>query len=110
MKTLVIAVLGLLLVVGLMIVPSQAGGPLSLTDPVFAKFIGGTVEEIDHAGLRVTIQTEQGKKESLQVADASLLQGLSKGDRVSVEMDEQGKARTIIKTMPNKKGAPEPGS
>ena len=110
MRTLVIAVLSLMLVVGLMTVPSQAGGPLSLTDPVFAKFIGGTVEEIDHASLRVTIQTEQGKKESLPVADAALLQGLSKGDRVSVEMDEQGKVTTIVRTMPNKKGAPEPGS
>lgn len=110
MRTLVIAVLSLLLVVGLMIVPSQAGGPLSVTDPVLAKFIGGTIEEIDHAGLRVTIKTEQGNKESLMVADASLLQGLSKGDRVSVEVDEQGKARTIVKTMPNKKGAPAPGS
>jgi Copper binding periplasmic protein CusF len=110
MKTLVIVALSLLLVGGLMVVPSQPGGPLSVTDPVFTKFIGGTIEEIDHAGLRVTIQTEQGSKESLTVADASLLQGLSKGDRVSVEMDEQGKARTIVKTMPNRKGAPEPGS
>src|SRR2546422_10120400 len=97
MKTLVIAGLVLLLVVGLMIVPSQAGGPLSLTDPVFAKFIGGTVEEIDHAGLRVTIQTDQGQKESLQVADASLLKGLSKGDRVSVEMDERSEERRVGK-------------
>jgi len=32
MKTLVIAALSLLLGVGLMIVPSQAGGPLGLTD------------------------------------------------------------------------------
>jgi Cu/Ag efflux protein CusF len=112
MKTLVIAVLSMLLAVGLMIVPSQAGGPLSLTDSIFAKFIGGTIEELDHASLRITIQTEQGKKESLTVADASLLQGLSKGDRVSVEMDEQGQARMIVKTMPhrNRKEAPEPAS
>jgi hypothetical protein len=38
MKTLVIVALSLLLGVGLMIVPSQAGGPLSLTDPVFTRF------------------------------------------------------------------------
>jgi Cu/Ag efflux protein CusF len=110
MKTLLIVALSLLLGVGLMIVPSQAGGPLSLTDPVFTRFIGGTIEEVDHASLRVTIRTEQGKKELLTVADASLLQGLSKGDRVSVEMDEQGQARTIVKTMPDGKEAPESGS
>jgi len=62
------------------------------------------------AVLRVTVQTEQGKKESLPVADASLLQGLSKGDRVSIEMDEQGRVTTIVKTIPDKKSAPEPRS
>jgi len=107
MKTLIIALLSFLLAGGMVIVPSQAG-PLSPTDPVFAKFIGGTIEEVDHSGLRVTMQTEQGKKESFPVADASVLMGLSKGDRVSIEMDEQGKVRMIVKTTPDKKSAPEP--
>jgi hypothetical protein len=46
-------------------------GSLSLTDPAFTRFIGGTIEEVDPASLRVTIKTEQGKKELLTVADAT---------------------------------------
>lgn len=109
MKTLVITLFSLALVMGLVITPSQAASP-SQTDPTLAKFVGGTIEEIDHAGLRVTIQTEFGKKESFPVGDAAVLMGLTKGDRVSAEMDEQGKVLKIVKLAPDRKGAPEPGS
>jgi len=68
------------------------------------------IEEIDPSGLRVTIQTEFGKKESFPVGDAAVLMGLTKGDRISAEMDEQGKVLKIVKLAPDRKGAPEPGS
>ena len=112
MRILVMTLFSLMLVVGVAVgmvtTPIQAAGPLSQGDLILAMFIGGTVEEIDHAGLQVTIQTEMGKKESFPVANAEVIKGLAKGDRVSVEMDEQGKVRTIVKTTPDKKVAPEP--
>ena len=109
MKTLVITLFSLALVMGLVITSSQAASP-NQTDPTLTKFVGGTIEEIDPAGLQVTIQTELGKMESLPLADAAVIKGLTKGDRVSVEMDEQGKVMKIVKLAPDRKGAPEPGS
>lgn len=107
MKTLVIGLLSMLVVMGMVITPSQAASP-SQGEPVVVKFIGGTIESVDPAGLRVTIMTDFGGKESLPVADASVLMGLAKGDRVSVEMDEQGTVKKIVKTTPDQKGKPAP--
>lgn len=107
MKALVIALLSTLLVMGLVIAPSQAASPTQGAAFV-AKFIGGTIESVDPAGLRVTIMNELGAKESLPVADVSILMGLAKGDRVSVEMDEQGTVKKIVKTTPDLKGHPAP--
>lgn len=109
MKTLLVTLFSLALVMGLVITAGQAASP-DQAQPGLAKFVGGTIEEIDPAGLRVTIQTEFGGKESFPVGDAAVLMGLTKGDRVSAEMDEQGKVLKIVKLAPDRKGAPEPGS
>ena len=112
MKTLVVTLFSLVLIMGVMgmvVTSGQAVSP-DRTELTLAKFVGGTIEEIDPAGLRVTIQTEMGKKESLRVGDAAVLMGLTKGDRVSAEMDDQGKVVKIVKLTPDRKGAPEPGS
>ena len=116
MKTLVFALLSMLLVIGVVIAPSQAGvviTPIQAASPslgelMFVKFIGGTIESVDPAGLRVTILTELGGKESFAVADESVLMGLTNGDRVSVEMDDQGIVKKIVKTTPDLKGKPAP--
>lgn len=112
MKTLVVTLFSLVLIMGVtgMVVTSGQAVSPDRTEPTLAKFVGGTIEEIDHAALRVTIQTDMGQKESLPVADAEVITGLAKGDRVSVEMDEQGKVMKIVKLAPDRKGAPEPGS
>ena len=109
MKTLIVTLFSLALVMGLVITAGQAASP-GQVQPILAKFVGGMIEEIDPSGLRVTIQTEFGKKESFPVGDAAVLMGLTKGDRISAEMDEQGKVLKIVKLAPDRKGAPEPGS
>jgi Cu/Ag efflux protein CusF len=106
MKTLVFVLASLLLVTGMIIAPSQAAEP-SQGIPAFAKFIGGTIESLDPSTLKVTIMTDVGKKESLPVADLSVLADLNKGDRVSCEMDDQGLVRKIVKTT-DPKGSPAP--
>ncbi|HKW86627.1 MAG TPA: hypothetical protein VJM82_06135 [Nitrospiraceae bacterium] len=71
-------------------------------------FIGSTIEEIDSAGLKVTVKTDQGESLSLSVANAEVMKGLTKGDRVSLELDVQGRVRKIVKIAPDLKIAPEP--
>ncbi len=111
MKTLVIALCSVLLVGGVVITPSQAG-PLGLWEVVFAKSsMGGTIESVDPAGLTVTILTDVGQKESLPVANASVLVGLTQGDRVfceMCEMNEDGNVAKIVKTTPIPNGSPAP--
>jgi Cu/Ag efflux protein CusF len=107
---------GLLLVVGMVVPAIQAEmTPLpNQENASLVKFMGGTIESVDPAGLKVTIQTEKGKTESFPVSDAAVIQGLAKGDRVSVELDEQGKVLTIVKNdfapapTPTPAPAPEP--
>jgi hypothetical protein len=103
---------GLLLVVGMVVPAIQAEMvPLPAQEnATLIKFMGGTIEEVDSAGLRVTIQTEKGKKESFPVLNAAVIQGLAKGDQVSVELDEQGKVLNIVKndSAPAPKPAPVP--
>ena len=108
MKSLGIVLLGLLLVCGIAFTPNPAAPFDNPPGSVPVKFIGGTLEEIDFAGRRVTIQTERGETESFTLARASLLVGLAEGDRVRVEMDDQGKVKKIVKTNPDKTRVPEP--
>lgn len=71
-------------------------------------YIGSTIEEIDLAGMKIIIKTDQGESLSLSVANAEVMKGLTKGDRVSLELDVQGRVRKIVKIAPDLKIAPEP--
>jgi len=101
---------GLLAMVGMVTPVIQAETVLLPTQgyPTFIKFLGGTIDEIDHAALKLTIQNEMGKKESFPVTSAEVMQGLMKGDSVSVEVDDQGKVLNIVKNNSLPKQAPEP--
>lgn len=103
MKTLLVAMVGLALVVG-MGIPSSADASAATTN-----FVGGTIKGIDMAGLKVTLQTDLGKTESLPVANADLMNGLMEGDHVSVEveLDEMGKVLKVVKIIPDARVAPE---
>jgi hypothetical protein len=111
MKTLVIALFGVLLLVGMVITPGHAA-PLSLVEPlIFAKSsTGGMIESVDPAELKITILTDVGQKESLPVTNVAVLVGLTQGDRVNCEMNDDGKVMKIVKTtpMPKEFPAPEP--
>lgn len=102
MKPFVFAMVSLLLLLGVTFSPSQGTLVASTT------FIGSTIEAIDLAGLKVTIKTDQGESLSLPVANAEVMKGLTKGDRVSLELDVQGRVMKIVKIAPDRKIAPEP--
>jgi hypothetical protein len=77
---------------------------------VAPKFIAGTIQAIDPAGLNIIVQTDQGKSEMLPVANVNAVQGLAKGDSVSVELDDKGAVVKIVKTTTEPKKSPEPKS
>jgi hypothetical protein len=108
-RNLIIGV-GLSLALGMTVPMVQAETLLLPTQgkPVFIKFLGGTVEDIDHVALKLTIQTEIGKKESFSVATAEVIQGLMKGDQVSIELDDHGKVLNVVKNNSLPAPAPEP--
>ncbi len=102
----------LLLVVGMVVPAIEAETVLLPTqgNPTVIKFMGGTIEEVDPAGLKITIQTDMGKKVSFPVSNAEVIRGLTKGDQVSIELDEQGKVLKVVKNNSAPKPAPEPRS
>ena len=108
MKMPVVTLISVVVAWGLIVTSGHADSP-NQADPALVKFVGGTIEEMDPAGLRVTIQTERGKKETFPIADASMLMGLTRGDRVSAEMDDQGKVLKIVKLAPHVKGRSDGG-
>lgn len=77
---------------------------------VAPKFIAGTIQAIDPAGMNIIVQTDQGKSEMLPVANADAVKGLVKGDSVSVELDDKGTVVKIVKTTTEPKQSPEPKS
>ena len=77
---------------------------------VAPKFIAGTVQAIDPAGLNIIVQTDQGRSEMLPVISADAVKGLAEGDSVSVELDEKGTVVKIVKTTAQPKQSPEPKS
>ena len=69
-----------------------------------ARMLNGTIDGIDALERVVTIQSEKNDTWTfIAVSNGDLLKGLTKGDRVVVELDEQGVAQKINKTSPNVK-------
>jgi hypothetical protein len=62
-----------------------------------AEVFSGTIESIDPSGLTMTVKTAVGREVSFSVKKPELLTGLSRGERISVELDEQHVATKITK-------------
>jgi len=72
---------------------------LAPSNPISPRMLNGTVDGIDSLERLLTIQTE--KKDIwlfIAVSSGDMLKGLNKGDRVVIELDEQGVAQKINKT------------
>ena len=61
-------------------------------------FASGTIEAIDAKLMTIKLKTDTGKGLVLKVAKPDLLQELTVGDRVTVELDGDGKAKKIMKS------------
>ena len=107
MKPLIIVALGVLLLAGVVISPTQAD--LTTANRATAKMFNGTIDGIDPVQRLVTIQSEEKDMwVFIAVADGEVLKGLNKGDRVVVELDEHGMAKTIVKTATDLKSTRDP--
>lgn len=105
MKLIPITVVSLLLVLMGIPLPLRAANQ---AEPIIVnQYVGGTVERVDLIGLRLTVQTDLGKSEAMPVASADVIKNLSKGDRVSAELDEQGRVVNVVKSDPEP-AAPKP--
>lgn len=72
--------------------PATASGPSAET-----ALLGGTILSIDQEALTLTIRMPSGESRSLPVIDRRLLQGLSIGDHVSFELDQDNRLIKINK-------------
>jgi Cu/Ag efflux protein CusF len=101
MKTISVTIVSLLVLMGVVVSPSLAD-QIASNDQVAPRTFSGTIDGVDPMQRLVTVQSE--KKDTwmlIAVADGAVLKGLRKGDRVVVELDEQGMARKIVKAMPD---------
>lgn len=74
-----------------------------------ARLHTGTIQDLDASELKLTLKTDLEKAIFVKVVRPDLMKELTAGDRVTVELDENGLAHKITKV-----GAPElrapPGS
>lgn len=106
-----VSLVSLLLMVGVAIssvaiLPSWAD-QTSTNDRVTSRIFSGTIDGVDPMQRLVTVQSE--KKDTwmlIAVVDGEVLNGLQKGDRVVVELDEHGMAQKIVRAAPAPKDNP----
>lgn len=57
----------------------------------------GTVEEVNTTTMKILVKTDIGKSVAVEVSKPELLKDLGLGDRITVQVNEQGKATKIMK-------------
>lgn len=94
------------LMLGFWLVPSGtvAASPM-MVQVAETTFIGSTVLVIDQPARQLTVRTAEGKVLTLPVADVALLAGLTKGDRVSFEIDTKERIITLVKVTGSGSGS-----
>ena len=71
--------------------------------------IGRTVDAMDPTGMNITVQTSGSlEKVSLQVVNSAVMKGIRVRDRVSLELDMEGRVVKILKDTHGPKEVPEP--
>jgi len=57
----------------------------------------GIVEEVNTTTMKILVKTDIGKSVTVDVSKPELLKDLGPGDRITVQVSEQGKATKIMK-------------
>jgi hypothetical protein len=61
-----------------------------------ADIVTGTLEELDLTRMKGMIKTDLGKPVFFEVTQPQLFKGLSVGERVTIELDDRGRANKVI--------------
>ncbi len=103
MKTVAITIISVVALIGTLV--SAAPGQLM----VDTTLTGSTIEAVDSTGLNITVKPAGGgDKLSLPVVSPEIMKGVTVGDRVTLELDLDGKVVKILKLSPGSKESPEP--
>ena len=103
MKTVAIAIISAVALIGTLV--SAAHGQMMAETTL----TGSTIEAVDSTGLNITVKTAGGgDKLSLPVANPEIMKGVTVGDRVTLELDLEGRVVKILKLTPTSKESPEP--
>ncbi|MCS6288084.1 MAG: hypothetical protein H8K10_03805 [Nitrospira sp.] len=86
-----------ILTIVLLLLSSPAISGFTAAPPTEAALLGGTILSIDQDALTLTIRMPSGESQALPVINRRLLQGLSIGDHVSFELDEENRLIKITK-------------
>jgi hypothetical protein len=73
------------------------GGIVAVEAAAEVSLLGGTVVSIDQQTLTVTLRMPTGEIRSFAVMDRRLLQGISIGDHVSFELNEEERITKLVK-------------
>jgi hypothetical protein len=119
MKATHITILNLLLLAYFAMVGMAISGVVIMRDPaqnfmhnqnaatkLMTQLFNGRIEGIDAAASKIILQTDMGL-EALPVATPDLMKRFGLGDPVTVELDEQGRVLTIVKTDFTRTPAPD---
>jgi hypothetical protein len=86
----------LALALGMGVYPAWGQG-LSEADQSSAEVFSGTIEEVDQTLHKVIVKTDIGREVAFPVKRPELLSGLTKGERVTVQLDDEHTAIKIMK-------------
>ena len=81
----------------LLLLSSPAGSGFAAGPAAEVALLGGTILSIDQEALTLTIRMPSGESQILPVINRRLLQGLSIGEHVSFELDEENRLIKITK-------------
>lgn len=103
MKTVVIAIISAFALIGTLV--SAAHGQLMAETTL----TGSIIETVDSTGLNITVKTAgAGDKMSFPVVSPEIMKGVTVGDRVTLELDLDGRVVKILKLTPTSTESPEP--
>ncbi len=103
MKTVAVAVISTICLIGALNSTAHAQMMVETT------LTGSTIETVDSTGLNITVKPAGGgDRLSLPVVSPEIMKGITVGDRVTLELDLDGKVVKILKFSPSFKESPEP--
>ena len=102
------SVAALLLVCVALASPAASGSQLALEQPEAQHRVTGTLAKLDIAGGKGMLLTDLEKPIFFRMDRPELFERLSIGDRVTMQLDDEGRVVKVIETLPAEVHEPPP--